>query len=54
MVLTSRRGDAATQGDKRSDVFAQQMAHLFDEFHADTRMATNQGVHADQDGTSDP
>jgi hypothetical protein len=35
-------------------MIAKQMAHLFDEFDADTRMATNQGVHADQDGTSDP
>jgi len=35
-------------------MFAEQMAHLLDEFQTDTGMATNQGVHADQDSTSDP
>ena len=30
------------------------MAHLLDEFQSDTGMAANQGVHANQDGTSDP
>lgn len=30
------------------------MAHLLDEFHTNTRVATNQGIHADQDGTPNP
>lgn len=53
-MLTSRGGDAAAQGYKWSDVFVKQMAHLLDEFHTNTGMATNQGVHTDQDGTPDP
>ena len=35
-------------------MFAKQMAHLLNEFQTDAGMAANQGVHADQDGTSDP
>jgi len=54
VVLTSRRRNAAAQGHKRGDMFAKQMAHLFDKFDTDTGMATNQGIHANQDGTSDP
>ena len=52
--LTSRGGDAATQGYKRSDIFTKQVAHLLDEFHTDARVATDQRIHADQDGTPDP
>jgi hypothetical protein len=35
-------------------VFTKEVAHLFDEFNTDTRVATNQGIHADQDGTPNP
>jgi len=35
-------------------MFAEQMTHLLNEFQTDTRMAANQGVHANQDGTSNP
>lgn len=54
IILTTRGGDAATQGHEGGDLFAKQMAHLLDEFDAHTRMATNKRVHADQDCTPDP
>jgi len=52
--LTSGSGDTATQRDKWSDMLAEQMSHLFDEFDADAGVAANQGIHTDQDRPPDP
>lgn len=52
--LTSGRRDAAAKRHEGSDVFAQEGRHGLDEVPADAGVATDEGVHADDHGGTDP
>ena len=54
MLLTSRCRDTATKRDEGDDVLAEERAHALNEFPPDTRVTANEGVHANEDRTTDP
>lgn len=51
---TSGCGYRSTERNKRSDVGLQQLTHFLNELPSDTGVATNQGVHTNQDRTTHP
>lgn len=42
------------KGNNGSNIIVEKLLHLFDEFPPDTRMPTNEGIHAYQDRSTDP